>query len=195
MGGDDSPTLVATPPFGRLPDALVSDTSFLSMVGRSGNEKREAVVEYVTENDKTLYLTERVAAELKRDDADEYGRGDWLYAARREDWMARLPPMDEGLRIHDGPTASEIIDRVHERIAKLERVPRDEVKRTDPALGGRAIQLLGAYDYDAVGIVIKDRNAERALSAVLSGTFYEEFVRIFRGEDVVTELKREHESL
>lgn len=74
-------------------------------------------------------------------------------------------------------------------------MPQDEVKRTDPALGGRAIQLLGAYDYDHVGIVIKDRNAERALSDVLSDTFYEEFVHIFRGEDVVTELKRGYDSL
>lgn len=195
MDAESSLALVETPPFGPLPDALVSDTSFLSMVGRSGNEKREAVVEYVTENGKTLYLTERVAEELKRDDADAYGRGDWLYVARREDWMVELPSMDEGLRIHDGPRASEIIDRSHERIAKLEQVPRDEVKRTDLALGGRAIQLLGAYDYDEVGIVIKDRNAESALSDVLSGTFYEEFVRIFRGEDVVAELKREYDSL
>lgn len=195
MNADDVPELVVTPPIGRLPDAMLSDTSFLSMIGRSGNDKREAVVEYVTENDKTLYLAERVAEELKRDDADEYGRADWLYVARREDWMVRLPPMDEGLRIHDGPKASEIIDAAHERIAKLEQVPQNEVKRTDPALGGRAIQLLGAYDYDEVGIVIKDRNAERALSDVLSDTFYEEFVSIFRGEDVVTELKRTYESL
>ncbi|USZ67157.1 hypothetical protein NGM10_10485 [Halorussus salilacus] len=195
MNRDATPALVETPPFAELPDALVSDTSFLSMVGRSGNRKREAVVEYVTDNDKTLYLTERVAEELKRDDADEYGRGDWLYVARREDWMVRLPAMNEGIRIHDGPRASEIIDRTHERIAKLEKVPQDEVKRTDPALGGRAIQLLGAYDYDRVGIVIKDRNAERALSAVLSETFYEELVHIFRGEDVVMELKREYEEL
>ncbi|WP_135853577.1 hypothetical protein [Halorussus salinus] len=195
MSGTDTPALVATPPLGDLPDALVSDTSFLSMVGRSGNEKREAVVEYVTENDKTLYLTERVAAELKRDDADEYGRGDWLYVARREDWMMRLPAMDEGLRIHDGPRASELIDRAHERIAKLERVPQDEVKRTDPALGGRAVQLLGAFDYDRVGIVIKDRNAERALSDVVADTFYEEAIALYRGEDVVTKLKREYDSL
>lgn len=195
MNGDTTPALVETPPFAELPDALVPDTSFLSMVGRSGNRKREAVVEYVTDDDKTLYLTERVAEELKRDDADEYGRGDWLYVARREDWMIRLPAMNEGLRIHDGPRASEIIDRTHERIAKLEQVPQDDVKRTDPALGGRAIQLLGAYDYARVGIVLKDRNAERALSAVLSETFYEEFVYIFRGEDVVMELKREYEEL
>lgn len=195
MGADSSPTLVETPPLGPLPDALVSDTSFLSMVGRSGNEKREALVEYVTTNDKTLYLSERVAAELERSDADEYGLGDWLYVARREDWMIELPPIDEGIRIHDGPTASEIIDTAHERIAKLERVPQDEVKRTDPALGGRAIQLLGAYDYDEVGILIKDRNAERALSDVLSDTFYEEFVHVFRGEDVVGELLEKYDSL
>lgn len=192
MGRRDSLALVETSPLGPLPDALVSDTSFLGMLGRSGNQKREAVVEYVTENDKTLYLTERVAEELKRDDADAYGRGDWLYVARREDWMVELPSMDEGIRIHDGPRASGIIDSAHERIAKLEQVPQDEVKRTDPALGGRAIQLLGAFDYDEVGIVIKDRNAERALSDVLSNTYYEEFVRIFRGEDVVTKLKQEY---
>lgn len=194
MAGD-FPPLVETPPLGTLPDALILDTSFLSMVGQSGNEKREAVIEHVTTNHKTLYLTERVAEELERDDAREYGLADWLYVARREDWMVRLPAMDEGLRIHDGPRASEIIDRAHERIAKLEQVPQDEVKRTDPALGGRAIQLLGAYDYDHVGIVIKDRNAERALSDVLSDTFYEESVHIFRGEDVVTELRREYDSL
>lgn len=195
MDRDTSPALVASPPLGPLPDALVPDTSFLSMVGQSGNDKREAVVEYVTENDKTLYVTERVAAELERDEADEYGRGDWLYVARREDWMIRLPPMDEGLRIHDGPTASTIMDTVHERIAKLEQVPQNEVNRTDPALGGRAIQLLGAYDYPEVGIVIKDRNAERALSDVLSDTFYEKSVRLFRGEDVVEKLLETHDSL
>jgi len=149
----------------------------------------------VTANDKTLYLTERVAQELERDEADEYGLGNWLYVARREDWMTKLPPMDEGIRIHDGPTASRVIDTAHERIAKLEQVPQDEVNRTDPALAGRAIQLLGAYDYDEVGIVIKDRNAERALSDVLAETFYEESVRILRGEDVVTELRREYDAL
>lgn len=34
MGADNSPTLVETPPLGPLPDALISDTSFLSMVGQ-----------------------------------------------------------------------------------------------------------------------------------------------------------------
>ena len=195
MNTNDLPSLVESPPLGPLPDALISDTSFLGMIGQSGNEKREAVVEYVTTNNKTLYLTARVADELDCDTASEYGRGDWLYVARREDWMMRLPAMDEGLRIHDGPRASKIIDRAHERIAKLEQVPQDDVNRTDPALGGRAIQLLGAYDYDHVGIVIKDRNAEQALSDVFSGTFYDEFVHIFRGEDVVTKLKEKYDSL
>lgn len=104
MAGD-SPSLVETPPLGTLPDALILDTSFLSMVGQSGNEKREAVIEHVTTNHKTLYLTERVAEELECDDAREYGLADWLYVARREDWMIRLPAMDEGLRIHHGPRA------------------------------------------------------------------------------------------
>lgn len=195
MDSESSPELVATPPFEPLPDALVADTSFLGMIGRPGKRKREAVVEYVSENDKTLYLPERVEAELKQDDADAYGRGDWLYVARRENWMARLPPMDEGLRIYSGPTVSTVIDTAHERLAKLERIPQDEVNRTDPALAGRAIQLLGGYDYDEVGILIKDRNAERALSEVLADTLYEEYVRIFRGEDVVQRLIQKYDSL
>jgi len=85
MDADSSPSLVETPPLGPLPDALVTDTSFLSMVGRAGNQKREAVVEYVTANDKTLYLTERVAQELERDEADEYGLVDILPALKGGD--------------------------------------------------------------------------------------------------------------
>jgi hypothetical protein len=176
------PSIVDTPPFEPLPAALLVDTSVLMGVGAAGPDK-SAFVNYMTATDKRVYLSPYVVDELKTDDADEYGVNGWLKAVRRQEWLETLPPLDEGIRIHDAPKAGVMMDRAHERLAKLEQREQDDVRKTDPAFAGCFVQLLGGYGYDEVGLLIDDRKAEQAVSAVVSGTDYESAVRLVRGDE------------
>lgn len=176
------PPLVDTPPFEPLPAALLVDTSVLIGLGATGTEK-SAFIDYVTATDTRVYLSPYVVDELKADDADEYGVNGWLEEVRQREWLEPLPQLDEGIRIHDAPKAGVMMDRAHERLAKLEQREQDEVRKTDPAFAGCFVQLLGGYGYDEVGLLIDDRKAEEALSGVVSGTDYESAVRLFRGDE------------
>lgn len=183
------PPLVDTPPFEPLPVALLVDSSVLMGLGATGADKT-AFIDYVSATDKRVYLSPYVVDELKTDDGDEYGVNGWLEEVRRREWLEELPSLDEGIRIHDAPKAGVMMDRAHERLATLEQRDQDDVRKTDPAFAGCFVQLLGGYGYDEVGLVIDDRQAEQALSAVISGTDYESVVRLFRGDEF---LERAHE--
>lgn len=129
------PSLVDTPPFEPVPAALLVDTSVLIGLGATGADKA-AFVDYVTTTDKHVYLSPYVVDELQTDDADEYGVNGWLEELRQQEWLDALPSLDEGIRIHDAPTASSMMDRAHERLAKLEQREQDDVRKTDPAFAG-----------------------------------------------------------
>lgn len=83
-----------------------------------------------------------------------------------------------GVRVHDGPRASEVKDRVHKRLATFEQTDPDELRKTDSKLLAVAVMLLGSTAHDSVGILMDDRNAERAISGVIENTYYEGRIRI-----------------
>lgn len=180
----DRPSLVATRPFEPVPAALLVDTSVLMGLGATGADKT-VFVDYITETGTQMYLSPYVVDELKTDDGGEYGVNGWLEELHQREWLESLPSLDEGIRIHDGPRAGGMMDRAHERLAKLEQRPRDVVPKTDPGFAGCFVQLLGGYGYEEVGLVIDDRKAEQALSTVVSGTSYESQVRLFRGDEFI----------
>ena len=176
------PSLVDTPPFEPVPAALLVDTSVLIGLGATGADKA-AFVNYLSTTDKQVYLSPYVVDELQTNDSDEYGVNGWLEELREQAWLEALPPLEAGIRIHDAPKAGVMIDRAHERLAKLEQREQDDVRKTDPAFAGCFVQLLGGHGYEEVGLIIDDRKAESALSAVISGTEYESAVRLFRGDE------------
>jgi len=187
------PSLVDTPPFEPVPVALLVDTSVLIGLGTTGSSKTD-FIEYMTAAEKHVYLSPYVVEELKTDDADEYGVNGWLAEAQQQQSLEVLPPLDEGIRIHDAPKAGVMMDRAHEWLAKLEQRERDDVRKTDPAFAGCFVQLLGGYGYDEVGLVIDDRKAEQALSAVITGTDYESAVRLFRSGEFLEMVREFHRS-
>ena len=70
------------------------------------------------------------------------------------------------------------MDRAQERLAKFEQTPPDELRKTDAELPAAAVMLLGSTSHDSVGIVMDDRNAERAINGVVKNTYYEGRIRI-----------------
>lgn len=190
----DRPALVEERPFEPLPQGLLIDTSVLGGIGTTGTDRR-AFIEYFRSHDKDVYLSSYVVAELQPDEANVSGINNWLQVMQSEDWLAQLPPLDMSIRIHDAPKAGDMIDLAHERVAKLEDRDRDEVRKTDPAFAGCVVQLLGGYGYDTVGLIIDDRNAERALSDVISETLYEKSFRMFRGEEALAMMVEELDQL
>lgn len=70
------------------------------------------------------------------------------------------------------------MDRVHQRLAKFEQTPPDELRKTDAELAAGTVMLLGSIPHDTVGIVMDDRNAERAITGVINNTYYEGRIRI-----------------
>ena len=61
---------------------------------------------------------------------------------------------------------------------RTEQTPPDELRKTDAELPAVAVMLLGSTSHDSVGIVMDDRNAERAIDGVVSNTYYEGRIRI-----------------
>ena len=70
------------------------------------------------------------------------------------------------------------MDRVHERLAEFEQMDPDELRKTDSELPAVAVMLLGSTSHDSVGVLMDDRNAEKAISGVIENTHYEGRVRI-----------------
>lgn len=59
------------------------------------------------------------------------------------------------------------MERVHERLADFEQTDPDELRKTDSEHPTAAVLLLGSTAHESVGILIDDRNAERAISGVI----------------------------
>lgn len=93
--------------------------------------------------------------------------------------------MQPGVRVHDGPRAGEVMDRVHQRLAKFEQTSPDELRKTDAELAAVAVMLLGSIPHEPVGIVVDDRNAEQAITGVINNTYYEGRIRIINIWDTI----------
>lgn len=159
-----------------FPTALVLDTSFLRTIGGTDSTHYQTFVQYVKAENVDLYLTPHVVSELAEQRG--YMSVDWVDRADTTPWITVIDTVQPGVRVHDGPRAGEIMDRVHDRLAKVEQVAPDELRETDSELPAAAVMLLGSTAHDAVGIVMDDRNAERAITAVLRNTYYEGRVRV-----------------
>jgi hypothetical protein len=83
-----------------------------------------------------------------------------------------------GVRVHDGPQAGEIMDRVHDRLATFEQLNPDTMRTTDAELPAAAVMILGSTPHEAVEILIDDRNAEQAIAGVIENTYYDGRIRI-----------------
>ena len=70
------------------------------------------------------------------------------------------------------------MDRVHERLAAFEQTDPDELRKTDSELPAVGVMLLGSTSHDSVGILMDDRNAERAVAGVIENSYYEGRIRV-----------------
>jgi hypothetical protein len=177
-------------PVGPLPANLVVDTSFLRTLGGPSRDRYHAVTDFVRTTDRTLLLTPDVVEELTEQAG--YVGGDWLGLSDATDWIERLGPIQHGVRVHDGPRAGEVIDGAHERLASLEREDPNQLRSTDAGLVGAAVMVLGSRPAETVGIVLDDRNAERALATAVQNTFYEGRIRLFDIWTVVEHVEDRH---
>jgi hypothetical protein len=159
-----------------FPTALILDTSFLRTLGGTDSDAYQTFIEYVRTEDRELYLTNGVIDEL----AEQYGyiSIDWVDRADTVEWITLLDPLQPGVRVHNGPRAGEIMDRVHQRLAKLEQTNPDELRKTDSELPAAAVMLLGSTEHESVGILLDDRNAEKSITGVIQNTYYEGRIRV-----------------
>ncbi|GAA0274438.1 hypothetical protein [Halobacterium noricense] len=166
-----------------FPTALILDTSFLRTIGGTGTTAYQTFIQYVKSADVDLYLTPGVVEEL----AEQHGyiRIDWVDRADTTEWIAVIDIVEPGVRVHDGPRAGQIMDRVHERLAKFEQTDADKLRTTDSELPAAAVMVLGSTSHDSVGILIDDRNAERAITGVIDNTFYEGRIRVISIWDAI----------
>lgn len=156
--------------------ALVLDTSFLRTIGGTESAPYQTFSGYTETAETELFLGERVVEEL--DEQRGYISIDWIERARTTDWVLIVAPVQPGVRVHEGPRAEEVMDRVHQRLAKFEQTPPDELRKTDSELAAVAVMLLGSTPHDTVDIVMDDRNAKRAITEVINNMYYEGRIRI-----------------
>jgi len=166
-----------------FPTALVLDTSFLRTIGGTDSDAYQTFVRYVRDTDVTLYLSGRVVEELTEQRG--YLSIDWVDRAETTEWVSLVESVQPGVRVHDGPRVGEIMDRVHERLAQFEQTDPDELRKTDSELPAVAVMLLGSTSHDSVGILMDDRNAERAISGVITNTYYEGRIRVINIWDAI----------
>jgi hypothetical protein len=159
-----------------FPTALVLDTSFLRTVGGTGSDAYETFVQYVRTEGRELFLSRGVVEELTEQRG--YISVDWVDRADTTEWITLVGDVQPGVRVHDGPRAGEVTDRVHERLAAFEQTAPDELRKTDSELPAVGVMLLGSTSHDSVGILIDDRNAERAIAGVIENTYYEGRIRV-----------------
>lgn len=159
-----------------FPTALVLDTSFLRTIGGTDSSPYQTFIQYVKAEGIDLYLTPGVVVELAEQRG--YISIDWVDRADTTSWITLIDTVQSGVRVHDGPRAGEIMDRVHERLAKFEQTDPDKLRKTDSELPAAAVMLLGSTAHDSVGILIDDRNAERSISSVIDNTYYEGRIRV-----------------
>lgn len=166
-----------------FPSALVLDTSFLRTVGGTGNASYQTFSKYVENEGIKLCLGQRVVDEL--DEQRGYISIDWIDRARTTTGVTIVAPVQPGVRVHDGPRAGEVMDRVQQRLATFEQTPPDELRKTDAELAAVAVMLLGSTPHESIGIVMDDRNAERAIAGVINNTYYEGRIRIINIWDAI----------
>ncbi|MFT4920872.1 MAG: hypothetical protein ACI8XM_000063 [Haloarculaceae archaeon] len=166
-----------------FPAAVVLDTSFLRTIGGTDSDAYQTFVQYVKAGDIQLYLTPGVVEEVSEQRG--YLSIDWVDRADTTEWITVLDAVQPGVRVHDGPRAGEVMDRVHERLAEFEQTDPDELRKTDSELPAAAVMVLGSTAHDTIGILLDDRNAERAISGVLTNTYYEGRVRILSIWDAI----------
>ena len=77
------------------------------------------------------------------------------------------------------------MDRVQERLAKFEQIAPDTLRKTDSELPAAAVMLLGSTSHESVGILMDDRNAERAIPGAIANTFYEGRIRVLSIWDTI----------
>ena len=159
-----------------FPTALVCDTSFLRTIGGTENDTYRTFVEYVQREDRELYLSRGVVEELTEQRG--YMGVDWVDRATTTEWITTVETVQPGVRVHDGPRAGELMDRVHDRLATFEQTDPDLLRKTDAELPAVAVMLLGSTAHESVGILIDDRNAEAAISGVIENTYYEGRARV-----------------
>lgn len=159
-----------------FPTALVLDTSFLRTVGGTESDAYQIFIQYVKSEGVHLYLTQGVVEEVSEQQG--YISIDWVDRADTTEWITLLDAVQPGVRVHNGPRAGEVMDRVHERLADVEQTDPDELRKTDSELPAAAVLLLGSTAHESVGILIDDRNAERAISAVINNTYYDGRIRV-----------------
>ena len=158
-----------------FPTALICDTSFLRTIGGTDSTTYETFVEYVQRTDRELHLSPGVIEELTEQRG--YISIDWVDRAATTEWITPVEDAQMGVRVHDGPRAGEIMDQVHDRLATLEQVDPDELRKTDAELPAVAVMILGSTPHESVGILIDDRNAEQAIAGVIENTYYDGRIR------------------
>jgi len=159
-----------------FPTALVLDTSFLRTLGGTGSDPYETFIQYVRTEGRELFLSSGVVEELNEQRG--YISVDWVDRAATTEWIIIVGDVQPGVRVHDGPRAGEVMDRVHERLATFEQRDPDELRKTDAELPAVGVMLLGSMSHDSVGILMDDRNAERAISGVIENSYYEGRIRV-----------------
>ena len=159
-----------------FPTALVLDTSFLQTIGGTGSDSYQTFSQYVRAEDRELYLSSGVVEELTEQRG--YISVDCVDRADTTEWITLVGDVQPGARVHDGPRAGEVMDRVQERLAAFERTDPTELRKTDSELPAIGVMLLSSTSHDSVGILIDDRNAERAIADVLENSYYEGRVSI-----------------
>ena len=65
-----------------------------------------------------------------------------------------------------------------ERLAAFEQTDPDQLRKTDSELPAVGVMLLGSTSHDSVGILMDDRNAERAIAGVIENSYYEGGIRV-----------------
>ena len=166
-----------------IPTALILDTSFLRTIGGTDSTPYQTFIQYVQTADIDLYLTPGVVEELGEQRG--YISIDWVDRAETTSYITLIDTVQPGVRVHDGPRAGEIMDRVQERLAKFEQIDLDTLRKTDSELPAAAVMLLGSTSNESVGILIDDRNAERAISGVIANTYYEGRIRVLNIWDTI----------
>lgn len=159
-----------------FPTALILDTSFLRTIGGTGNDSYQTFTHYAHTEERELYLSGRVVEELT--EQRDYMSIDWVDRADTTEWITIIDDVQPGVRVHDGPRAGQVMDRVHERLATFEQTDPDTLRKTDSELPAVAVMLLGSTSHESIGILMDDRNAEQAIAGVITNTYYEGRIRI-----------------
>lgn len=166
-----------------FPSALVLDTSFLRTLGGTDSDAYQTFIRYVKSNECELFLSDGVVEELTEQRG--YISIDWVDRAETTAWITLVGALQPGVRVHDGPRAGEIMDRVQQRLAQLEQTDPDKLRKTDSELPAVAVMLLGSTSHESIGILMDDRNAEQTISSVIENTYYEGRVRVFSIWDAI----------